>query len=58
MMKRIQDKGLDFVAAEKKRLKQLLNGKISEKKKLDILQKLNILSAFESISNREAHAEL
>lgn len=58
MMKRIEDKGLDFVAAEKKRQKQLLNGKISEKKKLDILQKLNILSAFESISNREAHAEL
>jgi len=58
MMKRIQDKGLDFVAAEKKRQKQLLNGKISEKKKLDIQQKLNILSAFDSISNRESHAEL
>lgn len=45
-MKRIQEKGLDFVSVEKKRLQHLLNGKISDNKKSELNQKLNILSAF------------
>lgn len=45
-MKRIQEKGLNFVSSERKRLQQLLIGKVSDNKKAELNQKLNILSAF------------
>lgn len=45
-MKRIEQKGLEFVTTEKYRLQNLLSGKISANKKLELNQKLNILSAF------------
>lgn len=59
-MKRIEEKGLNFVTDEKKRLQHLLNGKISDNKKAELNQKLNILSAFnhdESLRT-DSHTEL
>lgn len=61
-MKRIQEKGLEFVSSERTRLKHLLTGKISDNKKSEIQQKLNILTAFNQNAdikvNVEEHNEL
>lgn len=61
-MKRIEEKGLGFVSGESKRLQHLLSGKISDNKKAELNQKLNILSAFNHDdllrANSLAHTEL
>lgn len=57
-MKRIQERDIDFIGAEQMRLQQLLNEKISDQKKTEINQKLNILSAFVVKENRVSHNEL
>lgn len=53
IMKRIQERDIDFIGAERIRLQQLLDGKISEQKKKEINQKLNILSAFNVAENEQ-----
>lgn len=58
IMRRILDKGLDFVDNEKKRQRQLLTGKISDQKKVEVQQKLNILTAFEVNTYQKYHNEL
>merc|ERR1712224_727013 len=45
-MKRILDKGISFIETETKRLKKLVDGKISEKKKTMFQERLNILPSF------------
>lgn len=57
-MQRIREKGVGFIEAEQLRLKQLLNEKISEQKKAEINQKLNILSAFDVKISQVSHTEL
>lgn len=57
-MKRIRERDVGFIEAEQLRLKQLLNQKISEKKKYEINQKLNILSAFDVNNSQVTHTEL
>lgn len=58
MMKRILEKGSDFVQLEKKRQRQLLNGKLSDNKKKEVQQKLNILTAFEiSTRSQKSHTD-
>lgn len=58
MMKRIQEKNLGFVTTEKKRQKQLLESKISDNKKKEIQQKIDILTAFETANNQKLRSEL
>lgn len=41
----------EFIAAEKQRVKNLLKGKISDKKKADLNLRLNIMESFKSTSN-------
>lgn len=48
-MKRIQERDIEFIGAEQMRLQQLLEEKVSEQKKKEINQKLNILSAFDVV---------
>lgn len=57
-MQRIRERAIDFIEVEKLRLKQLLNEKISEQKKTEINQKLNIISAFDVKINQVPHTEL
>lgn len=57
-MQRIREKDVGFIEAEQLRLKQLLNEKISEQKKAEINQKLNILSAFDVKISQVSHTEL
>lgn len=58
-MKRIYEKGLEFISLERKRLQQLLKGKISKSKKTEINQKINILSAFNyDEATSKLHTEL
>lgn len=45
-MKRILEKGEDFIGLEIKRIKNLLDGKISENKKSELNDNINILSRF------------
>lgn len=45
-MKRIAEKGLEFIDAEKSRIQNLLAGKMNDNKRAELNQKLNILSAF------------
>jgi hypothetical protein len=48
-MKRINEKGNDFVAKEKERLKSLIDSKgTSEGKKNEFTMRINILNAFAS----------
>lgn len=47
-MGRIVERGSSFVAAEKQRLKKLLEGKISDAKKTDLKKRLNVLESFTS----------
>lgn len=46
-MRRILERDINFIGAERMRLEQLLAGKISDRKKDEINQKLNILAAFD-----------
>lgn len=57
-MKRIQEKGLSFVETETGRLQHLLSGKISNTKRAEINQKLNILAAFKHEQQSGGHSEL
>lgn len=45
-MKKINEKGYDFVEAETKRLQRLKGGKVSEAKKSELTYKLNVLESF------------
>lgn len=57
-MRRILERNISFIGAERVRLQQLLDGKISDQKRMEINQKLNILSAFNVIEQTEPHTEL
>lgn len=57
-MRRILERNVNFIGAEQMRLQQLLDGKISNQKRKEINQKLNILSAFNVIETAEPHTEL
>lgn len=59
-MKRIQERDIEFIGAERLRLKQILEAKISEQKRKEINQKLNILSAFQlgDVKNNDSRNEL
>lgn len=46
-MRRILERDINFIGAERMRLEQLLVGKISDRKRDEINQKLNILAAFD-----------
>eukprot|EP00045_Choanoeca_perplexa_P003459 m.31291 g.31291 ORF g.31291 m.31291 type:complete len:244 (+) comp12054_c0_seq1:112-843(+) len=46
VLSKIQEKGLDFAATESKRVKKLLQGKVSDDKKAMLKKRLNILSSF------------
>lgn len=58
LMKRIQEKGLNFVESEKKRQHTLLTGKLSDNKKVEIQQKINIVTAFDRSTWPKTHTEL
>ncbi|XP_036334609.1 protein windbeutel [Rhagoletis pomonella] len=45
-MRKINEKGYDYVEEETKRLQRLKAGKVTDAKKLELQQKLNILEAF------------
>lgn len=45
-MKKVISDGLDFIPKETARTKKLLEGKITDLKKTDLQQKLNVLRAF------------
>lgn len=47
VMQRIIDKGDEFVGTENKRVKKLLNGKVSNDKKKELENRLNILQTFQ-----------
>lgn len=57
-MKRIQEKGLDFVETEKRRQRLLLTGKLSDNKKIAVSQKINIMTAFETNIHQKSRTEL
>lgn len=57
-MRRILERDVSFIGAERMRLQQLLDGKISDQKRKEINQKLNILSAFNIIEKAQLHTEL
>lgn len=46
-MRRVLERDISFIGAERMRLEQLLDEKISDRKRSEINQKLNILAAFE-----------
>lgn len=46
-MRRIIERDITFIGAERMRLEQLLDEKISDRKRSEINQKLNILAAFD-----------
>merc|ERR1719399_356385 len=46
IMKRVQEKGVGFVEGEVKRVKKLIGGKITDKKKKFFNERLNILASF------------
>lgn len=58
IMRRIQERDIEFMGAERLRLQQLLDAKVSEQKKKEINQKLNILSAFNLDSVSHSRSEL
>ena len=45
-MKKVIEKGTDFVESEVKRLEKLKSGKLSDKKKEQLNDRLNILASF------------
>lgn len=52
IMKKIVEQGIEFVANEKTRLQKLLkDGKVKEKKKMELSQKLNILHSFSLVKD-------
>lgn len=57
-MRRILERDIGFIGAERSRLQQVLDGKISDQKRKEINQKLNILSAFDVIERANPHTEL
>lgn len=57
-MKKMQEKGVNFANTERTRLQSLLNGKISDNKKAELNQKLNILSAYNYDAKTESRSEL
>ncbi|XP_055315696.1 protein windbeutel [Sitodiplosis mosellana] len=58
IMRRILERNISFIGAERSRLQKVLDGKISDQKRKEINQKLNILSAFDVIERAEPHTEL
>lgn len=58
IMQRILERDIDFIGAERSRLQKVLDGKISNQKRKEINEKLNILSAFDLIERAEPHTEL
>lgn len=58
IMQRTLERGISFIGAEQMRLQQLLSGKISDQKRKEINQKLNILSSFHVIGTPEPRTEL
>lgn len=58
IMQRTLERGVAFIGAEQMRLQQLLDGKISDQKRMEINQKLNILSSFNVIEKFRPHIEL
>lgn len=52
-MKKVMEKGDGFIELEIKRIKNLLAGKISENKKNELNDKINILSRFKINRNEE-----
>lgn len=46
IMRRVLERDINFIGAERMRLEQLLDEKISDRKRIEINQKLNILAAF------------
>ncbi|XP_055917188.1 protein windbeutel [Eupeodes corollae] len=57
-MKKIREKGAQFVAAETVRLTKLKNGKVSDTKKLELSHRLNILQAFKNEPSAGIKTEL
>lgn len=58
MMQRIQEKSVSFIGVERMRLNQLLEANVSDQKRREINQRLNILSAFHVIKDANHHTEL
>lgn len=52
-MKKVIENGNEFIEREIKRIKNLLASKISENKKIELNEKINILSKFKIIRNDE-----
>lgn len=57
-MRRILERDISFISAERMRLQQLLDEKISDQKRKEINQKLNILSGFSVNKIIAPHTEL
>lgn len=58
VMKKILEKGEEFIKTEKARIKKLQNGKITEKKKELFQRRLNVLGAFEIQKTEKVKEEL
>lgn len=52
-MKKIMENGNEFIQREIKRIKNLIESKISENKKIELNEKINILSKFKLNQNKE-----
>ncbi|GAB0098524.1 Protein windbeutel [Sergentomyia squamirostris] len=58
IMQRVLEKGVDFIEKERERVKGLQGKKVSAGKKLLLEHRLNILAAFNAVSNPSVKAEL
>jgi Endoplasmic reticulum protein ERp29, C-terminal domain len=58
IMSRIEEKGETFVAAEKQRLVNILKTKLTDKKKQELTQRLNVLESFRRQNSSAEKSEL
>jgi endoplasmic reticulum protein 29 len=57
-MKRIIEKGDSLISTEQERVDKLLTGKLSDNKKRDLSNRLNILDSFKFGADKEGKDEL
>jgi hypothetical protein len=58
ILKKIKSDGIEFVAKETERTKKMLEGKISETKKKELQEKVNVLRSFTKQDDKKSKDEL
>lgn len=58
VMQHVIEKGIDFARTEKQRLQNVLNGKLSDKKKTEVTYRLNIIESFQIAKPDTSKTEL